>query len=367
MRTAFQYLLLAVLAAALAGCAAPKDARILWPPPPAEPRMEFIGVFYSQDEFPKTGFQRFVEGLAGKPELARFRSPFGIVSDGKGKVYVSDPGDLNIRIYDFNQRQVHYLSERPLGKPYGLALDGAGNLYVADTQSDTVLVYGPDGRPLRAIGSAETLQRPVFLALNERLGRLYVSDAAGHKVEVFALADGRHLFTIGGGVGGGEGELLGPQGLAIDGEDRLFVAEGHNARVQVFDADGRFLYTFGARGDQPSQFEQPRDLAFDSAGNLHVVDARKGALLTFTADGRPLLYTGTGGQTHLALGFGIPTSIHIDATDRIYVADLLTRRFAVWQYLSEDYLRRHPVTPEETEAIRHMVDEAEKGEQEKRK
>ena len=77
------------ITASLLSCASPPRDRILWPPPPKKPIVEFIGAYASEDDFPKTKKERFLMEVFGEPPRV-FARPFGIVSDDKGKVYVSD-------------------------------------------------------------------------------------------------------------------------------------------------------------------------------------------------------------------------------------------------------------------------------------
>lgn len=323
----------------LSACAAPPTPpRVLWPSPPSRSYLEFKGAYYSQDNFEKTGFQRFMEGFLGKPDLVTFTMPTGVAADGHGLVYVGDGGIGNIRIYDFNARKIELLTKEPvLKRPFGMDMDSAGRLYVADPASGKVVVFA-DRRPLFSFGDPGTVSRPAYLAINERLGRIYVSDGFNHRIVVYDM-QGKHLFSFG-KPGEPEGYLYAPQGVAIDKENRVFVADQLNARISVFDSEGKFLYLFGERGDREMQLEFPRDLAFDSDGNLHVVDVRKGAMMIFAPDGTPLLYTG--GKKATTFGFTSPNGIYIDQNDTIYVSDAIDRRFSVWQFFSEAYLARHP-------------------------
>ncbi|BCR03932.1 hypothetical protein DESUT3_10010 [Desulfuromonas versatilis] len=336
----------------LSGCSAGSAAkpRILWPLPPNEPRLEWVNTYASQDDFPKTQAQKLSEQVVGKPEAYTFKTPFGVVADGKGTVYVSDVHHKNIRVYDFNNYEIHFLTDQPVfSLPLGLAIDQAGRLYIADGEARNVKVYSPQQVPLFAIGDEKIFENPAFLAINERLNRIYVSDGKAHKIQVFDL-QGKHLFAFG-EQGREPGKLFGPQGMAIDGQDRVFVADMLNARIQVFDAQGKYLYHFGERGDRDWQFENPKDLAFDSEGNLHIVDTRKALLLTYAPEGRLLLATGGAGGSNHPLGFASPHSIFIDGNDRLYIADGLNKRFAVWQYLSKKYLAQNPITPEDIERL----------------
>ena len=341
----------------LAGCSASKapPVRVLWPAPPQEPKVEFIGTYASERDFPKTEMEKLSATVLGDSPLYTFKAPFGIAADGKGLVYVSDLYLKNVRVYDFERKTVEFLTKEPLFRTaMGLAVDASGQIYVADGAAQKVWVFGPDRQLRRTIGDGKLFTNPIFLAINERLGRLYVADSRGQQVVVFDL-NGQFLFSF--GKEEGESRFGAPLGLAIDKEDRVFVSDRLNARIEVFDADGHFLRLFGERGDRFDQFEAPRDLAFDSDGNLWVADQRRSAIYTYQPDGRILLVTGGEARSSSPLSFASPSAIYIDANDRIYVADMLNRRFSVWQYLTPAYLKEHPVSAAEIERIEDAIRE----------
>jgi len=339
------------------GCAPKERPRILFPPPPEVSRLEFIGVYASEDNFKKTSMQRLADGVLGSSAQARFRSPFGVVSDGQGVVYVSDVHLKNLRVYDFNNKTVEfYLKSTVFSTPVGLALDSQGRLYVVDSGKEKIFVFGPDRELLFAFGAPQEISRPNYLTVNEKLGRIYVSDGQEHRIVVYDLT-GNFLFNFG-QVGSGEGDFYAPQGSSFGPDGNFYVADQFNARIQVFDVDGQFIRQFGQRGDRVFQFESPKDVAFDSEGNLYVVDGRRGHIMTYTPEGKLLLVTGGSELTSSPLGFAAPRSIFIDASDRIYVTDLLSKRFSVWQYLSAAYLERHPVTEADIELLQRHINKA---------
>lgn len=349
-------LISAVLASllVLSGCAAElKTSRILWPPPPEKPRLEFIGVLASEQDFPKSAGEKLLGRIGGEAPKSIFESPFGIASNGKGVVYVSDLHGRNVQVFNFQKRTVEpFPGNSEIMQPLGLDLDEEGNLYVADAGRGVVLVFSPAGTLLRTISTPDIVQSPAYVAINQKLGRLYVSDGRDHKIVVFDL-QGKELLRFG-KFGKGDGEFYSPQGMAIDAQNRVFVADFLNARIQVFDADGQFIRMFGQRGDRFYDFEAPKDLAFDGSGNLFVVDNRRSAIYTYTPEGEVLLVTGSDKRSSHPLGFSTPTGIHVDTQDRIYVTDMLNRRFSVWQYLSDAYLEKHPITEADLAAIEDL-------------
>lgn len=312
--------------------------------------MEWITTFSSEDNFPKTEGQVMSEKFFGKQTFNYLKKPMGVATDSAGIVYVADMDASTIRVIDFEKKKMtSFLEDVPIGLPIGLAIDSKDNLYVADANGKQILEFNSHRVLVRGLGAGE-LGKPTFIALDESRGRLYVSDVVKSEVVVFDLRSGMKLFAFG-GKGNAKGKLYSPQGIAIDKEGRIFVAEQFNARIQVFDAEGKHLYMFGSRGDKEFQFEGPRGLAFDSNGNLFVAETRKAAVLIFQPDGTPLTAIGGGGTSVHQLGFALPTAIHIDTMDRVYVSDGLNRRITIWQMLTPAYLADHPL---DTESLRRL-------------
>ena len=349
----------------LAACMPPPRPRVLWPVYPATPRIEWLGTFASQDDFPKVSGQIFSELILGRNEPQIFKSPYGIVSDSQGRIYIADALDANLRVYDLKARTIEYYSEDPIfTRPAGLAIDAADNLYVVDSELKAVLVFDKNRKPIRSIGVANELQSPAYITIDAQRARIYVSDPKANKIVIYDRF-GKKAGEIGAerGSDGGDYHFSSPQGMAMDKSGHLYVAELLGAKISVFDADGHYLRSFGERGDAQYQFEAPKDLAFDSDGNLWILDARRAQIYTYTPEGVLLLVTGTDGPSNHPLGFSTPTAIHISADDRIYVTDRLNRRFSMWHYFSEDYLARHPFSAEEQRYLqeigRRAVEEAE--------
>jgi DNA-binding beta-propeller fold protein YncE len=326
----------------LGGCAAKETkTRVLWPPPPNPPKLEWVGTYSSLDQMPKTKTEKMAAPfLGGQPEPV-FKRPFGIASSGDGRIFVSDADKRQITVYDLNKRSVYpFKNTGAISSPLGMAVDSTGRLFVADAAGKAILVFAADDSPVLSIGGPELLEHPAFVALDELRDRVYVSDARAHRIVVFDMK-GKHLRSFG-EWGPQEGNFYSPQGMAVDKDGNLYVADMFNARVQVFDAEGKFLRKFGERGDKQSNFEMPKGIAIDSDGNLHVTDARKKAMITYNAEGRLLLFTGGGKPSH-PLSLALPAGVWVDKKDRIYVVDQIGRRFAIWQYLNDGYLKEHPI------------------------
>jgi DNA-binding beta-propeller fold protein YncE len=80
--------------------------------------------------------------------------------------------------------------------------------------------------------------------------------------------NGKFIKAWGGGIGS-EGSLPlqfnDPHGIEIDDDDRLYIADRGNQRVQVLDKDGNFITRW-------TQFGKPSAIAIDKKGHIYVAD-----------------------------------------------------------------------------------------------
>ena len=58
----------------------------------------------------------------------------------------------------------------------------------------------------------------------------------------------------------------------MDKDGNVYVTDTMNNRVEIFDADGKFISTFGKNGDGPGYFARPKGIAVDSDGHIWVAD-----------------------------------------------------------------------------------------------
>src|SRR4029079_2090788 len=112
----------------------------------------------------------------------------------------------------------------------------------------------------------------------------------------FSKTVGTELFQFG-SFGTGNGQFKQPHGAAFDDQDRLFVVDTNNHRVEVFNASGGFLFKFGSQGTGPGQFAgDMRGLAIDKTnGWVYVVDAEGNKISKFDTDGNFMTKWGSNG------------------------------------------------------------------------
>jgi hypothetical protein len=181
--------------------------------------------------------------------------------------------------------------------PHGMDIDSEGNVWVVDA---------------RSASAAELAQFP-------DAGNL------GHTVLKFSPT-GELLLTIGtpGEAGDPPTHLTEPNDVVIGPDGRIYVGETHGAqfqdepgptaksRISVFAPDGSFLMSFGEWGFEDGQFRSPHSLDIDSQNRLFVADRGNRRIQIFTLDGEHL---------DTWYQFSLISGIFIDDNDMLYAID----------------------------------------------
>jgi|SRR5581483_326666 sugar lactone lactonase YvrE len=295
----------------LAGCATQpktKTEYVLFPPPPDEPRIQYLMSFGNEDDL--GGRSKLSEFVVGQEKVFNpIWKPYGVTTT-KGMVYVCDTEAANVVQTDLNKRKISYL--KPQGQaamkvPINVAVDKDGTRYVSDTGRGQVLIYGSDAGYIAAIGKANEM-KPCGLALAG--DRLYVTDLANHCVRVYAKASRELLFTVP-RKPDEKSKLYSPTNVTLDEQGRIYVSDTGGFFVQIYDADGNHLRCLGQHGIDPGSFARPKGIGVDHQGRVYVVDATTTVVQLFDAEGRLLMHFGEP-KTSGAGALYLPAGLTID-------------------------------------------------------
>jgi DNA-binding beta-propeller fold protein YncE len=75
---------------------------------------------------------------------------------------------------------------------------------------------------------------------------LYVTDSMNFRIQILSR-EGRYISSFG-QLGDGSGDFNRPKGVAVDSDGHVYVVEGLHDVVQIFDGAGRFLLSFAEPG-----------------------------------------------------------------------------------------------------------------------
>ena len=342
-RTAFATVLIMALVVALglaAGCAAPRPEgepadngqAVFYPPPPAEPHLQYLAHFASAtDVSPGAGetggLREWLFGQEGAAEQV-VNKPYGLAIF-EGAIYVVDTRGHGYTVFDLRAhrvRTVHGAGAGAMVKPVNITIDADGTRYVTDTQRDAILVFDRDDRFVRVLGRPGQF-RPVDIAIAGE--RLYVTDILHHQVQVLDKRDGALQFTFG-EAGSAEGQFYHPTSLALGPDGTVYVTDTTNFRIQQFSADGGFIRSLGQIGLNPGQFARPKGLALDREQRIYVVDAAFENVQLLDPDGRALTFFGGAGDGPGNLN--LPTVVKVDYDNVPYFRQFAAPGFEI-EYL----------------------------------
>jgi DNA-binding beta-propeller fold protein YncE len=327
-------------------------SKLVWPQPPDIARIRWLSELNGEpkppeEANPKKKKQGWMDRLAGlqqqdfsKPVLVHYLAkPYGVAVDSKGLVYVADSYVGAVFIFNTETKKVEFIrngAEAHFKTIIGVALDDNDRLFVTDAALHQVSVFDANHKFESVFGTDE-LGRPGGAAIDRGNRFLYVVDTEKEHVAVFDADTFKLLRTIGGPAKseGDEdpGVFAKPTNVTIDPDGNVYVADTINNRIQIFDADGRFISMFGKAGDGPGFFERPKGVAVDGDGHIWVADATQGRVQIFDKEGHLLAYFGFPGT--LTGQLGLPTGIVIDKLNRVIVTEQLKGRIQVFRYVTE--------------------------------
>jgi sugar lactone lactonase YvrE len=267
-------------------------------------------------------------------------TPYGVILDPTGGLYISDSGNNRILHYPINSTTADRVygqlgnfttggfnkggrSANSFYFPYTVVVDSIGGLYVSDASNNRVLHFPADGSTTadRVYGqhgdfttdlsnnggrSADTFYFPLEITLDST-GGLYVADSSNNRVLHFSVgsttADGVYgqlgSFTAGavnnnGGINANS--LNGPIVVEVDATGGIYVADTFNNRVlhypmgsttadRVYGQLGSFFSNTANKGGiSANSLSAPNGLAIDSSGGLYISDQSNHRVLHYPAN-----------------------------------------------------------------------------------
>lgn len=196
-----------------------------------------------------------------------------------------------------------------------------GEVLITDFHSHPIRVYSSNqGKLLNIIGTLSDNGEPGSFLDPEGIcvdqnGNIYVADSGNHRIQVMSRS-GQFLRSFG-SLGTDNGTFRRPMGVTVDDvRNRIYVADSRNHRVQVFDlGDHSYITTIGkGQGFEQGELENPMSIAINSKGEVVISDHGNRRIQVFSEDGE---FLRSFGEELL----GNPYHIAIDDGDRVFVCD----------------------------------------------
>jgi hypothetical protein len=302
----------------------------------------------------------------------------GVAVNGAGHIFVFQRGNTHGPAYGAAAAQLlefdhdgHFVRE--IGKnlyawsfAHAVRIDPEGDIWAADKGSDMVVKFNPAGKVVMVFGrkpeasdtEAHPLEHPkpplpavdgLFRQVTDMTwdsqGNTYISDGYINSRVAKVAPDGRWLKSWG-EYGSAPGQFNTLHSIAADAEDRIYVADRGNRRIQVFDTDGKLLKiitidvpfppdappAIGPRPDQAKGGTMSPGARWalcitpKAAGKqyLYVADAWPGRVYKLDLDGKVLGWLGGAGKQ--LKQFGWIHEMACPSENELYVGELLNWR-----------------------------------------
>jgi len=247
-----------------------------------------------------------------------------ITADGKGNIVVLVRVAPYFRMFKRDGTFVKAWGKEPeIASAHSVTIDRENNYWVTDSVGHQVLKFNADGALLMTLGtkgkagdntSRDLFNQPNHVALAPN-GDIYISDGYVNARVVQFTPKGAFVRIIGGDKGNKPGQLQVPHGVALDSKGRILINDSDNARVSVFDKDGKFVETwpYPSRGGIEVAAD---DTVYVSDVNAGVINVSKNGKLIATY------------HSDRAHGLGVDTdgSIYASGASRLTVTKIRPSR-----------------------------------------
>jgi tripartite motif-containing protein 71 len=266
------------------------------------------------------------------------KRPAGLAVNSRGELYIADGGNNRIIKLDRQGQPVRDLGG--FGEGYGrfqqpadLVMDRDLNLYVLDTGNRRVVrldanlgfvdAVTPEDAPNELMSNLGKLSGVAVLSF----GEIVVADDDNSRL--IRLDNAGRFSRYIGDFGYGAGALLNPQGIGLDREGRIYVADGGNGRIAVYDTYGNFIGGIGRE-----TLKRPTTVTVGYDGLIWVGDQASQSIDIFAADGtllRQITRAGEDGQS-----FADIEALCLTPDGILYVADSGHNRILVFHIAYEE-------------------------------
>ena len=262
------------------------------------------------------------EGWGELPEGWKFTQVAGIAVDSQDRVYVFNRSEHPMIIFDRDGKFITSWGEGIFNNAHGIHMEADEYVYLADSGDHTVRKLTLDGKLIMTLGTKDQpgedgapFNKPTDVSVSSS-GEIYISDGYGNFRAHKYSADGELLLSW--GVQGDEiGQFALPHGIFVDRNDRVYVADRENHRIQIFTPQAEFITQW-----PDFREHKPCTLFIDSDDIVYVPELDQGMSI-LNIDGELLTRWGRDEKTDKPGYFFAAHTACTDSHGDLYVGEVL--------------------------------------------
>ncbi len=202
------------------------------------------------------------------------QSPLRLAADDNGRIYVAA---APCYIYKFDSSGAWLGRITLKGRPLALAVFNR-TIYVSLAGQSVITQVDTSGQIIRTFGSVALASDMAI----DKVQKLYVVDSKKRQVQVYDL-QGRALYSFSSPM------FVRPAGIAIDEKNQRILITEHGgivppdsslplAAVHVFDLQGHWQESYGHYGAENAQFARMQGMDTDNLGRMFITDSYQGLI-----------------------------------------------------------------------------------------
>ena len=258
-----------------------------------------------------------------------------VATDSQDNLYVFQRKDPPVVVFDSGGNYLNAWGHGAFNSPHGMSISD-DVVYLTDRDDSVAVAFTLEGRPLMVLGergvhSDTGCENPGDMVPRAAGPFNYPTEIVKGPSGDIYVADGYrnsriHKFTAGGDLvkswgtpGSSEpGEFHLPHSLMVDSEEKVYVCDRTNRRIQIFDSEGEFITQWTGMGG-------PNDIVQGADGLFYICEQE--------ADGNPPYVSIRDGEGEVLARWGIRHAhgIWVDSRGDIYLG--LTTSHSVDKYV----------------------------------
>ena len=258
------------------------------------------------------------------PPLERVRliAPAAVAAQSVD-IFIADTAQKKIFKYDRATQVISTFVDVPtMGNVVQLYVDRGLSVYLVDQFSATTTQYDIDGRVLQVFENAADLPQPVAVVVDDIQAEIYVADQLRAHALVFNRAG--NVVRVVNAPKSGQTQIQSLAAMAF-ADNQLYLVDSVNHEVHALSPTGKFRFSFGT-----DELVSPGPIAVDGANRVFVADTITNSIKVYKGGLFEREIGGPGGE--MANEFQLISGLWAD-NDLLYVTDSISASVKIFRIL----------------------------------